>query len=125
MNIISRLHFIPPHLRSGKVVEQIGSSLGELVERVASRRDEYVDYIRVRVRMDVKKALKRGTFLRLGDGSKKLIAFTYELMPLYCYLCGIVGHMEKRCPMRYNEDFIDPGKEFSFGEWLKATSKGE
>lgn len=94
-------------------MDQLGASLGELVERVKGKRDEYVDYVRVRVRMDVREPVKRGSFLRLGDGSKKWVAFTYELMPLYCYLCGIVGHMEKRCPLRYREDFVDPGKDFS------------
>lgn len=125
MKIVVRLHFIPPNLRSGKVVEQLGSALGVLVERVSGKRDDFQDYVRIRVRMDVTKPLKRGSFLRLGDGSRKWVAFTYELMPLYCYLCCIVGHMEKRCPSRYHKDFVDPRSNFSFGEWLNATSKGE
>lgn len=45
-------------------------------------------------------------------------------MPVYCYLCGVVGHLEKKCPLRYQEDFIDPGAEFPFGEWLKAATTG-
>lgn len=125
MTIVVRLHFIPMHLCSGKVVEQLGSSLGELVEKVNGKRDAFVEYVRVRVRMDVRKPLKRGSFLRKGDGSRKWVAFSYELMPLYCFLCGIVGHMEKRCPTRYQQGFVDPGKDFQFGEWMKATSKGE
>lgn len=63
-----------------------------------AKRDELMDYVRIRVQIDVNSAIRRGNYLRLGDGSKKWVAFTYEKMPLYCYLCGLVGHMEKRCP---------------------------
>lgn len=52
------------------------------------------------------------------------MAFTYERMPLHCYLCGLVGHLEKRCPSCFNDDFVDPGSEFPFGEWLKAGEVG-
>lgn len=30
------------------------------------------------------------------------------------------GHLEKRCPTRFDEDFVNPGNEFPYGEWLKA-----
>lgn len=66
-------------------------SLGDFVGRVTSKRDEFQDFVQIKVILDVTKALKQGSFLRLGDGSKTWVAFTYERMPLYCYLCGLVG----------------------------------
>lgn len=86
MKIVVCLHNVPYHLRSGRVVEQIGESLGKYIERVNMKREEYMDFIRVLVLVDVTMELKQGTYLRMGDGSKKWVAFTYERMPLYCYL---------------------------------------
>lgn len=36
-----------------------------------------------------------------------------------------MGHLEKKCPSRFAEDFVDPGSDFPFGDWLKASSAGE
>lgn len=47
------------------------------------------------------------------------------VMPLYCYLCGLIGHMEKKYSVCFMERFIDPGKDFPFGEWLKTAPRGE
>lgn len=106
-------------------MEQIGASLGRYIERVNMKREEFTDFIRVHVMVDVTKELKRGTYLRLGDGSKKWVAVTYERMALYCFLCGMVGHLEKKCPIRFAENFADPGTDLPFGDWLKASTGGE
>lgn len=125
MRIVVCLHHIPSHLWSGKVVELIGASMGIFVERVSGARDGMVDFVRIRVQLDVTQPLKRGTFIRLKDGAKKWISFTYEHMPMYCYLCGVVGHMEKRFPSRYADDFMDSSPYFLYGVWLKAMTMGE
>lgn len=36
-----------------------------------------------------------------------------------------MGHLEKRCPTRFNENFVNLGMEFPYGEWLKAGKIGE
>lgn len=125
MQIVVRLHHLPHHIVSDRVVEQIGTSLGVFMERVTGHRDEMVDFVRIRVKVDVTKALKRGTYLRLRDGSRKWIVFTYERMPMFCFLCGLVGHLEKRCPDRYADNFVDPGPNLPYGDWMKASPAGE
>lgn len=83
-----------------------------------------MDYVRIRVGVDVTKEIRKGSFIRLSDGSRRWIAFAYERMPLYCYLCNFVGQMEKKCPSRFADDFVDPGQDFPFGEWLKVVPRG-
>lgn len=106
------------------MISQVGASLGIFIEMVMSKQDEFLDYVRIRVGVDVTKEIMRGSFIRLSDGSRRWISFAYERMPLYCCLCGFVGHMEKKCPSRFADDFVDPGQDFPSGEWLKAVPRG-
>lgn len=39
-------------------------------------------------------------------------------------LCGLIGHMEKKCDLRFREGFVDPCKEFPYREWLKVPQPG-
>lgn len=88
-------------------------------------RDIVVNFLRISAKIDVTNPLKRGTYLQLRDGSRRWIPFTYERMPMFCYICGMVGHMEKRCPTRYADEFVDLGLDFPYGEWMKATPVGD
>lgn len=81
-------------------------------------------YLRVKVEVNIAEPLLRGVYLRLRDGSRKWISFVYERMLNYCYLCGLVGHLEKKCILRFQDGFVDPRKNFPYGEWLKAPVPG-
>lgn len=74
--------------------------------------------------VNIAEPLLRGVYLRIRDGSRKWISFVYERMPNYCYLCGLVGHLEKKCILRFRDGFVDPRKNFPYGEWLKAPVPG-
>lgn len=81
-------------------------------------------YLRVKVEVNIAEPLLRGVYLRLRDGSRKWISFVYERMLNYCYLCRLVGHLEKKCILRFQDGFVDPRKNFPYGEWLKAPVPG-
>lgn len=78
-------------------------------------------YFRIKVLIDVSQPLKRG-FVALDDqGRKTWYQVTYERLPMFCFLCGILGHGESHCPTRYEEDFREPEEGFQFGNWLRAS----
>lgn len=35
-----------------------------------------------------------------------------------------MGHLEKKCQIRFRDDFVDPEKAFPYGEWLKVPAPG-
>lgn len=45
-------------------------------------------------------------------------------MPTYCFLCGVLGHGETNCPMRYDEGFVEPEQGFTYGSWLRVLVDG-
>ncbi|XP_012858989.1 PREDICTED: uncharacterized protein LOC105978120 [Erythranthe guttata] len=121
MDIVLRIHNLHLSMRTEYIVTQICSKIGELVEIIKPKPAAYVPYMRVKIRIDVTKSLKRGMNLHNPDGTKNWAAFSYERLPNFCFLCGVVGHGENRCPARYDEDFADPGDNLPYGVWMRAT----
>lgn len=37
-----------------------------------------------------------------------------------CFLYGILGHVEAKCPRHFEDDFEDPSEEMPYGAWMRA-----
>lgn len=121
MNIVVRLHHIPMMYRKVDVVSRLCEKMGMVLEVIPPKGSTYQEYIRVRVQLQISEPFQRGTYMRLKGGARIWVSFTYERMPIYCFLCGLVGHLEKKCQLRFANGFVDPGRNFPYGEWLKAA----
>lgn len=54
------------------------------------------------------------------EGTKQWLPVTYERLPTFCFLCGILGHGEVNCPKRYEEGFVEPEEGLPHGQWLRV-----
>ncbi|CAN1777169.1 hypothetical protein LINPERHAP1_LOCUS13935 [Linum perenne] len=57
--------------------------------------------MRIRVRMDVTKALKKERKVRRPGGEWLTGKIRYEKLPTFCYVCGRIGHVERHCEIFY------------------------
>ncbi|KAK4415195.1 hypothetical protein Salat_2626700 [Sesamum alatum] len=64
--------------------------------------------------------LKRVLKLRIDSGKEMLVRFSYERLPNFCYLCGLLGYTSQFCQLRFQDGFVDPGLAYPFGPWLRA-----
>ncbi|KAG8365610.1 hypothetical protein BUALT_Bualt18G0123700 [Buddleja alternifolia] len=78
--------------------------------------------LRIRVGLDVSKPLRRVSFFRAGSNNFN-ISYTYERLPNFCYICGIMGHIFQFCEAPNKDDFKKSDKEFPFGPSLRAPSR--
>ncbi|KAM1093780.1 hypothetical protein ACFX2B_008747 [Malus domestica] len=80
------------------VAESIGGLIGtvRMVDKTGSR-DCVGRFLRVKIRLNVREPLMRGTFVDFPDEGKIWVAFQYESLPNYCLICGLLGHPTRVC----------------------------
>ena len=98
-----QLHDLPVGWWSDSIARKIGSRLGEFLE---SDPNNYLgarkDYMRIRIKFDVLKPLKKMINLKKPKGEGMIqVTIRYERLPTYCFQCSMLGHGEKFCRLNY------------------------
>ncbi|KAM6570884.1 hypothetical protein CsatA_014964 [Cannabis sativa] len=104
------------------VVMALGNYIGTFIE---SDPNNFVgiwrDYLRVRVRINVDKPIKRRMKISIDNLSWYWTNFKYEKIPTFCFICGIIGHSEKFCPRLFLKPLHLHEKPYSLEQ--KATTQ--
>ena len=107
---------------SQKVVMDIGNYIGRFVESDANNFiGVWRDYLRVRVSINLNQPLKRKMKLKRSAENWCSVQFQYEAVPMFYYICGLIGHNEKYCE-RIFETSLDQ-IEKPYGPWMKSEPK--
>lgn len=59
------------------------------------------EYVRIRVRINVSKHLKKDRRVRKAGGDWLTVSFKYEKLGMFCFLCGLIGHSDQFCDQRF------------------------
>ena len=103
VSIWVRIRNIPVNHYTKPAIEELGGLIGH-VEMVAfdPEKSQRQDYVRVKVRIEVNKPLKRSRVLNLPGGDQTTIYFFYEKMQKRCTHCQRLTHAKDRCPFLVN-----------------------
>lgn len=87
-------------------MERVGKTLanfkGEFLEYDKNNNSSFwKQYMRLRVKIDVRKQLKQNTREKNKGGEWCMVNFKYEKLSMFCFVCGILGHSEQRCEVRF------------------------
>jgi hypothetical protein len=127
MNKVSfwvRVYELPLKIRSDSIAKKLGNIIGQYEESDPNEKNRTGRFLRLKVLIDLRKPLKRGTVIRYQDRSLKVF-FKYERLPTFCFVCGRIGHQLKECEEA--EVLEEAGyeeieeKELGFGPWLRAS----
>ncbi|CAN1789251.1 Uncharacterized protein At4g02000 [Linum perenne] len=92
---------LTPDFYSQAIGKAIGNWIGEFLEydeyNVCTRDDPFM---RIKVRLDVRRSLKREKVLR-KMGRELTVTFQYERLPTFCFICGRIGHIDRFCEIRF------------------------
>jgi hypothetical protein len=72
------------------------------------------NFVRVKVRLDVRKCLERWVSMS-RSGQREIFMLKYEKMPRFGGACGLIGHSHLECG---NGEHVEA--DLKWGEWLKA-----
>jgi len=97
-----RVHKMPLGLMTREAGELIGEMVGKVLDVDADENGRAVgEFLRIKVRLDIRKPLMRGVTLDIGDGdheNNKWCPLVYEFLPDFCFICGLIGHVDRACP---------------------------
>jgi hypothetical protein len=109
-----QIHNLPSGYMSQKVGTTLGNYIGEFLE-YDEKNDSlpWQKFMRIRVLVDVRLPLKRYKKIKKGEGDSKLVHFKYERLGTFCYVCGLLGHSESRCPKLFDMTETDGARGWS------------
>ena len=96
---------------TGAVALSIGSLMGSVINVDRSVSKECIGrFLRVKVSLNVKEPLMRGTHVQFPDEGKLWVKFRYESLPNYCLLCGLLGHPTRICKVKFCPENKEKGE---------------
>ncbi|KAM0902773.1 hypothetical protein ACQ4PT_019059 [Festuca glaucescens] len=115
---IGKIHGIPELYRKMEVMDDLARKVGKVKEvQLAPKLFFEGNYVRIRVRINIAKALMRFVTLTMPEGKKRLM-IKYEKVPFFCKRCGFMGHDHEECG-----DGVWEEKQLQFGAWMLATRR--
>jgi hypothetical protein len=69
--------------------------------------------MRIRVQIDVRLPLKKDTKVKDKEGNWCTTKFKYEKLGIFCFVCGVMGHTENKCEIRFSMEQDDGVREWS------------
>jgi hypothetical protein len=70
-------------------------------------------YMRLRVRIDVRLPLKKDAKVKDKEGKWCTVKIKYEKLGIFCFVCGVMGHTENKCEVRFSMEQDDGVREWS------------
>jgi hypothetical protein len=109
-----QIHNLPAGFMQEKVGIRLGNYIGTFMEYDKNNNTSFWrQYMRVRVKIDVRQPLKKGQRVRDKDGAWCMVNFKYEKLGVFCFVCGIMGHAENKCEVRFAMENDDGRREWS------------
>ncbi|TXG56835.1 hypothetical protein EZV62_018148 [Acer yangbiense] len=115
-----QIHDIPIMCMNRRTTKWLAEHIGEVVEIPVESRECWGKFIRVKVRLDITKPLKR--WLRIGKNVDiTRVALKYERLPDFCFACRRIGHSLNECLDEEAKKTALEGQLTKFGSWLRVV----
>ncbi|XP_055959759.1 uncharacterized protein LOC130014835 [Mercurialis annua] len=113
---------IPLGYASEKLAQDAGKVLGGFITQDFNPgKTVGANTLRVRVRVDIRKPLKRRMKFKRGPNEWSWLNFQYERIPMFCFYCGVLGHSEKYCEKYFDNPI--PREQLPYGVEMRFNPK--
>ncbi|KAK1662775.1 hypothetical protein QYE76_050934 [Lolium multiflorum] len=113
-----RILEVPELYRKKNLISELAKTIGEVIQiDMNNTGSEGGDYVRARIWLDVRRSLTRFVSFKPEGGEQVIMKVKYEKIPLFCAVCGLLGHEKEEC----GSGVHSPGK-VGYGNWLLADT---
>ncbi|KAJ1408205.1 Zinc finger, CCHC-type [Sesbania bispinosa] len=107
-----QLHNLPLEMISAKNAVKLAGTIGEVltVENPLVNGQLVRPFIRVRVKVNIKKPLVTGCWVPRKDLPRIWVQIRYERLQGFCYNCGVIGHENRKCKIKQVMAFFGPSR---------------
>ncbi|GAU22462.1 hypothetical protein TSUD_123490 [Trifolium subterraneum] len=114
VNFWVQIHNVPVGMMLEKVGKGLANYIGEFVEYDKNNSTSFWrQYMRVKVRVDVRRPLKIEKKIMLNGGLGGVVKFKHERLGLFCFVCGVIGHSDNKCEVKYAMERDDGSRGWS------------
>ncbi|GAU17164.1 hypothetical protein TSUD_177940 [Trifolium subterraneum] len=114
VNFWVQIHNVPVGMMLEKVGKGLANYIGEFVEYDKNNSTSFWrQYMRVKVRVDVRRPLKIEKKIMLNGGLGGVVKFKYERLGLFCFVCGVISHSDNKCEVKYAMERDDGSRGWS------------
>ena len=107
-----QIYDLPSGFMSEAVGKQLGNFFGEfLVYDAKNNSSLWREYMRIKIKLDVRKPLKREKKITRKNGSEFVVLCKYERLGDFCFACGLLSHTERFCSRFIDKRSEDGDKE--------------
>jgi len=81
---------------------RLGNYIGEFLEYDGNKNSSFwYEYMRLKVKFDIRQPLKIGKKIKANGEEWCVVNFKYEKLGTFCFMCGVLGHSENKCEVRF------------------------
>lgn len=122
LNVWLQIFDLPSGFMSEAVGKLLGNFFGEFLEYDCKNNSSlWREFMRIRVRLDVRKPLKRRKKITKKNGGEVMVSCKYERLGEFCFTCGMLSHTERYCK-KFLSRASDEGSQ-EWGSWLRAPPR--
>ena len=97
-----QVHDLPSCLFSEVVGTALGNYAGTFISyNSKNKKTAEKPYMRLRVLLDVRVPLKKEKKIKKASGDWVVCSFKYEKLTSFCFLCRLLGHIDRHCEQFY------------------------
>ncbi|KAM0858148.1 hypothetical protein ACQ4PT_048016 [Festuca glaucescens] len=111
---------LPNLVRNPAMARTLVGKIGQVIEvEMGTNGVNYSKFVRVYVRINLKKPLLRWVIGNVDRGKKpRKFRVLYEKMPRFCAICGVIGHVADECG-----DWSHDPKDFQYGDFMMVPQE--
>jgi len=114
-----RIYDCPLGGRKERRVKALAELIGTLLTIDEACIKGWTKSLRAKVLMDLREPFIDEITLDKDNGQVASLPVKYERLPNICYYCRRVGHVERDCEVKDEDE--EGGNTYGFGEWMRAS----